>query len=185
MSIDMPSPEIPLHPNDPAFAWDHPWARRAFRYPELSDKARDFIAGLRTSPGGESDAEKIKRLEAEVVRLSKAQREGVTDLVARLTPLVDSLVGLLAPDQGSGLTREERVLFAVASAIQARLGDPEPDPASAPEIARDGQHRINPHRAWLARQLYDSSLSDEDAYGIVAYHPSISDQYGKEDERDV
>ncbi|USN15203.1 hypothetical protein KIKIMORA_00560 [Brevundimonas phage vB_BpoS-Kikimora] len=174
MNSDMPSPEIPLHPNDPAFARDQPWARRAFRYPGLTEATKTMIANLRTGPAGESDAERAKRLEQQVNTL-QAELAAKAELAERLTPLVDSLVGLLAPDQGQGLTRQERILFAVATAIQARLGDPAPPAARS--LTGDGGHTIDSNRAWLARQLYDTRLSNEEAYGIVAYHPCISDQY--------
>lgn len=42
-------------------------------------------------------------------------------------------------------------------------------------ISCDGPHKITDHRAWLARQLMDSKNSDEEAFGIVAYHPAIRD----------
>jgi hypothetical protein len=32
-------------------------------------------------------------------------------------------------------------------------------------------------RQWLARQLLDDRLSDEEAFGITAYHPSVSTEY--------
>lgn len=40
-------------------------------------------------------------------------------------------------------------------------------------ISVDGPHKITDQRAWLARQLMDSKNSDEEAFGIVAYHPAI------------
>lgn len=42
-------------------------------------------------------------------------------------------------------------------------------------IDKDGPYLPDYHRRWLARQLMDSKLTDDEAYGIVAYHPSISD----------
>lgn len=56
-----------------------------------------------------------------------------------------------------------------------------------PAISKDGPNEIGRHgRFWLARQLLDSKLTDEEAYGIVAHHPAISDRLppapGAEDE---
>lgn len=48
-----------------------------------------------------------------------------------------------------------------------------PAPAAEPVISTDGPHKINDHRKWLARQLLDSQLSDEEAIGIVAYSPAL------------
>jgi hypothetical protein len=62
-----------------------------------------------------------------------------------------------------------------------------PDPAKfaepAAEIARlkrlhisfDGPYAPGISRQWLARQLLDSKLSDEEAFGVVAFHPTITD----------
>lgn len=41
-------------------------------------------------------------------------------------------------------------------------GDPWP-------ISTDGPNRIDSHRRWLARQLLDSKLTDEQAYSIVRH----------------
>lgn len=49
----------------------------------------------------------------------------------------------------------------------------ERDRAVAWPISVDGPHKITDQRAWLARQLMDSKNSDEEAFGIVAYHPAI------------
>jgi hypothetical protein len=43
-------------------------------------------------------------------------------------------------------------------------------------ISTDGPHAITNVRRWLARQLMDSKRSDEEVFGVVAYHPSISDR---------
>jgi hypothetical protein len=43
----------------------------------------------------------------------------------------------------------------------------------AKSISEDGPHEITDARRWLARQLLDSKLSDEEAFGIVAHHPAI------------
>ena len=40
-----------------------------------------------------------------------------------------------------------------------------------PEISLDGPNKIGQHRKWLARQLLDSRLTDDEAYGIAAYFP--------------
>lgn len=42
-------------------------------------------------------------------------------------------------------------------------------------ITKDGPHKIGFTRRWLARQLMDSKLDDKQAFGIVHYHPAISD----------
>lgn len=42
-------------------------------------------------------------------------------------------------------------------------------------ISTDGPHKPDDHRVWLARQLLDSKLTTEEAYGIVCYHPAVSD----------
>lgn len=44
-----------------------------------------------------------------------------------------------------------------------------------PGISLDGPHRPCEHRVWLARQLLDSQLSDEEAYSTVAFSPAIDD----------
>lgn len=49
------------------------------------------------------------------------------------------------------------------------------DREGAGDITTDGPHEINDHRRWLARQLLDSKLSEDEAYGIVAYSPAITD----------
>ena len=41
-------------------------------------------------------------------------------------------------------------------------------------IMGDGPHKITDHRRWLARQLLDSKLSEEEAYGIVRYSPGVN-----------
>ena len=56
------------------------------------------------------------------------------------------------------------------SDLPGSTGDRMPLPA----ISCDGPHTICEHRAWLARQLLDSKLSDEEAYGIVRHSPAIS-----------
>lgn len=43
-------------------------------------------------------------------------------------------------------------------------------------ISTDGPHQITDDRRWLARQLLDSKLSDEEAYGIVAFAPAVKDR---------
>lgn len=42
-----------------------------------------------------------------------------------------------------------------------------------PPISFDGPHEIDFHRQWLARQLLDSKLDDEEAYSIVRNDPAI------------
>jgi hypothetical protein len=42
-------------------------------------------------------------------------------------------------------------------------------------VSKDGTHKIGDQRRWLARKLMDSKLTDEEAFGIVCYHPDISD----------
>ncbi len=42
-------------------------------------------------------------------------------------------------------------------------------------ISTDGPHKPCEHRVWLARQLLDSKLTDDEAYGIVAFSPAVSD----------
>ena len=45
-----------------------------------------------------------------------------------------------------------------------------------PAISKDGPYEISrAGRFWLARQLFDSKLTDAEAYGIVAHHPAITD----------
>ncbi len=43
-------------------------------------------------------------------------------------------------------------------------------------ISRDGPHKITDARRWLARQLLDSQLSDDEAFGIAAFHPAVTRQ---------
>lgn len=42
-------------------------------------------------------------------------------------------------------------------------------------LAKDSAHCIGLQRAWLACQLMDDRLQDEEAYSIVAFHPEIKD----------
>ncbi len=42
-------------------------------------------------------------------------------------------------------------------------------------VSKDGPIKIGDQRRWLARKLMDSKLTDEEAFGIVCYHPNISD----------
>ena len=44
-----------------------------------------------------------------------------------------------------------------------------------PTISLDGPNKPDEHRVWLARQLLDSKLTDEEAYGIVCHSPAVSD----------
>ena len=44
-----------------------------------------------------------------------------------------------------------------------------------PPISLDGPNQPDEHRLWLARQLVDSKLDDETAYGIVAWSPAVQD----------
>lgn len=48
-----------------------------------------------------------------------------------------------------------------------------------PVVTRDGPHKPNPHRVWLAKQLLDSTLTDEEAYSIVRYSPAIKPEVSK------
>lgn len=48
-----------------------------------------------------------------------------------------------------------------------------PLPGGLPPISLDGPHEIDFHRQWLARQLLDSKLDDEEAYSIVRHDPAI------------
>lgn len=47
-------------------------------------------------------------------------------------------------------------------------------PTPSGSISTDGPHEITEHRRWLARQLIDSKLSDEEAYGIVRHSPAVT-----------
>ena len=42
-------------------------------------------------------------------------------------------------------------------------------------ISHDGPHKPGEHRVWLARQLLDSRLTEDEAYSTVAHSPAISD----------
>jgi hypothetical protein len=44
-------------------------------------------------------------------------------------------------------------------------------------VSKDGPIKIGDQRRWLARQLMDSKLTDEEAFGIVCHHPNISDMW--------
>jgi hypothetical protein len=44
-----------------------------------------------------------------------------------------------------------------------------------PAISHDGPHKPGEHRIWLARQLLDSRLTEDEAYSTVAHSPAISD----------
>lgn len=44
-----------------------------------------------------------------------------------------------------------------------------------PPISLDGPHKPGEQRQWLARQLLDSRLDDEEAFSVVAFHPDIKD----------
>jgi hypothetical protein len=50
---------------------------------------------------------------------------------------------------------------------------PPPPSVDGWAISHDGPNPINDHRKWLARQLLDSKLTDEESYGIVAFSPTI------------
>ena len=66
-------------------------------------------------------------------------------------------------------------LMAAWEVLAERISPPNPqagEPVAWP-ISVDGPHKITDQRAWLARQLMDSKNSDEEAFGIVAYHPAI------------
>jgi hypothetical protein len=45
-----------------------------------------------------------------------------------------------------------------------------------PVISSDGEgpHRIGVQRRWLAHQLLDCRLSEQEAFSIVKYHPGVS-----------
>lgn len=45
-----------------------------------------------------------------------------------------------------------------------------------PPISFDGPNVPNEHRLWLARQLLDSKLSDDEAFGIARSFPSAPNQ---------
>lgn len=61
---------------------------------------------------------------------------------------------------------------ALTALLQAARSEGQGEPVAWP-ISVDGPHKITDQRAWLARQLMDSKNSDEEAFGIVAYHPAI------------
>lgn len=42
-------------------------------------------------------------------------------------------------------------------------------------ISTDGPHTIHGARLWLARQLLDSTLSEEEVVSVVACHPLLKD----------
>lgn len=50
-----------------------------------------------------------------------------------------------------------------------------PDAREHSSISTDGPNAIDGQRAWLARQLMDSRLTEAEAFGIIAFHPQIKD----------
>ena len=84
------------------------------------------------------------------------------ELVARLEAKADKL--------GCDEWRAPALLKEAAACIREMVE------RQLPAISKDGPHEIGRvGRFWLARQLLDSKLSDEEAYGIVAHHPAITD----------
>lgn len=59
------------------------------------------------------------------------------------------------------------------AAWNRRAAPASPLPGGLPPISLDGPHEIDFHRQWLARQLLDSKLDDEEAYSIVRHDPAI------------
>ena len=82
-------------------------------------------------------------------------------------------IAKLTPAQIGHLYRGEEAEEVIR---EVRRQNPETQGAGEPvawPISVDGPHKITDQRAWLARQLMDSKNSDEEAFGIVAYHPAI------------
>lgn len=63
----------------------------------------------------------------------------------------------------------------IARARQADEAEAEIARLKQLHISFDGAHTPDDQRQWLARQLLDSKHSNEEAYGIVAYHPAVGD----------
>lgn len=61
-----------------------------------------------------------------------------------------------------------QVARALVSVARSSLATPEWP------ITVDGPNEVGNVRRWLARQLMDSKLTEEESLGIVAHHPSIS-----------
>lgn len=86
---------------------------------------------------------------------------------------------LIRCDECGAEVAEEYASDAIAR-WNRRIGDPaEEGDETLPEIAKDGPHRPNPMRMWLARQLMDSRLTDEEAYDIVAHSQSLDAALGR------
>lgn len=113
----------------------------------------------------EKDRAPIERVEAvansisDVAQKDTAEYRGITDKIALLNQASDDLYE--AAESFSALLQAAREEASGAG-----------EPVAWP-ISVDGPNKITDQRAWLARQLLDSKLTDGEAFGIVAYHPDI------------
>lgn len=85
----------------------------------------------------------------------------------------------LAPVHIEALNEAAAVIQAQAARIAELEG------VSTWPISTDGPHKPDDHRVWLARQLLDSKLDDEEAYGVVAFFPAVSDIWESRQAREV
>lgn len=85
-------------------------------------------------------------------------------------------------DHGAALAGREALRDAMTPEVVASLLSTIEGQAAALErvedgywqITKDGPHEIGFQRRWLARQLLDSKLTEDEAYAIVSHHPDIS-----------
>lgn len=127
--------------------------------PDWSDHrhTRDFINDLRAAANAwnaRPDTEKLK------------------EAITVLTRMRENRAGT----NNAAIATERRALDTVIEALTAwntrpDEGELEPDWA----VSKDGPIKIGDQRRWLARKLMDSKLTDKEAFGIVCYHPNISD----------
>lgn len=74
--------------------------------------------------------------------------------------------GLASRVRYEDFRRASAALYQQEGVLSSQRGD-------GASIETDGPYKLTDERRWLARQLLDSKLSGEEAFGIVAYHPLI------------
>lgn len=75
----------------------------------------------------------------------------------------------IAEDDGYSVLADPKDLTEAAAALREME-------RFMPAISFDGPNMPNDHRLWLARQLLDSKLTDDEAFSIARSFPSAPDQ---------